>query len=383
MLALTYHGPRSVRVEENPEPRIQHPNDVILRVTRAAICGSDLHLYHGYVPDTRVGTIFGHEFTGVVEELGCSVRTLQRGDRVVVPFNIACGTCFFCQRERTSACESTNPLSTITAGIFGYSHTTGGYQGGQAERVRVPFADVGPMRIPDDLSDEDALFLSDIVPTGYQAAEMGDIGPADTVAVFGCGPVGLVAQRCAWLLGARRVIAIDSVGYRLDFARCYNQAETLDFSKVPDVVSVLRDMTDGRGPDVCIEAVGLEANGSTLHDVLGKALLLEAGSPIALNWALQSVRRGGRVSIVGVYGPPWNLVDMGAAMNKGLTIKAGQCDVKRYMPHLLQHIRKGNIDPRALITHRVPLEAAAEMYRVFAARTDGIIKCVLVPSGAR
>jgi threonine dehydrogenase-like Zn-dependent dehydrogenase len=356
---------------------------VVLRVSRSTICGSDLHLYHGYVPDTRVGSIFGHEFTGVVEELGPSVQTLKRGDRVVVPFNIACGTCFFCQRERTSACENTNPLATITGGIFGYSHTTGGYQGGQAERVRVPFADVGPMKIPDDLSDEDVLFLSDILPTGYQAAEMGDIGPADTVAVFGCGPVGLVAQRCAWILGARRVIAVDSVGYRLDFARRYNQAETLDFSRTPDVVSALRDMTDGRGPDVCIEAVGLEANGSVLHDVLGKALMLEAGSPIALNWAIQSVRRAGRVSIVGVYGPPWNLVDVGAAMNKGLTIKTGQCDVKRYMPRLLEHIRRGNIDPKALITHRAPLEAAAEMYRVFAARTDGIIKCVLIPRGAK
>ncbi|MGK4007996.1 zinc-dependent alcohol dehydrogenase [Sorangium sp. So ce1036] len=382
MLALTYHGPRCVRVEKAPEPRIQHPNDVILRVTRAAICGSDLHLYHGYVPDTRVGTIFGHEFTGVVEEVGPCVQTLQRGDRVVVPFNIACGTCFFCQRERTSACENTNPLSTLMSGIFGYSHTTGGYQGGQAERVRVPFADVGPMKIPDDLSEEDVLFLSDILPTGYQAAEMGDITPADTVAVFGCGPVGLIAQRCAWLLGARRVIAVDSIDYRLAFARCYARAETVDFSKVPDVVTVLRDMTDGRGPDVCIEAVGLEASGSLARDLLGKRLRLEAGSPVALNWAIQSVRRGGRVSIVGVYGPPWNLIDVGAAMNKGLTLKAGQCDVKRYMPHLLQHIRKGNLDPRALITHRVPLESAPEMYRLFAARTDGIIKAVLIPDEA-
>ncbi len=382
MLALTYRGPDCVRVEENPEPRIQHPNDVILRVTRAAICGSDLHLYHGYVPDTRVGTIFGHEFTGVVERVGPSVQSLQCGDRVVVPFNVACGTCFFCQRERTSACENTNPLSTISGGIFGYSHTTGGYQGGQAERVRVPFADVGPMKIPDDLSDEDVLFLSDILPTGYQAAEMGEIGPADTVAVFGCGPVGLAAQRCAWLLGARRVIAIDSVDYRLAFARCYGRAEAVDFSKVDDVVTHLRDMTDGRGPDVCIEAVGLEANGSLLHDVLGKRLMLQAGSPVALNWAIQSVRRGGRVSVVGVYGPPWNLIDVGAAMNKGLTIRAGQCDVKRYMPHLLEHIRKGNLEPGALITHRVPLEAAPEMYRLFAARADGIIKSVLIPPGA-
>lgn len=382
MLALTYHGPDCVRVEETPEPRIEHPNDVILRVSRATICGSDLHLYHGYVPDTRVGAIFGHEFTGVVEELGPSVQNLQRGDRVVVPFNIACGTCFFCQRERTSACENTNPLTSLTAGIFGYSHTTGGYQGGQAELVRVPFADVGPLKIPDDLSDEDVLFLSDILPTGYQAAEMGEIGPEDTVAVFGCGPVGLFSQQCAWLLGARRVIAIDSVDYRLEFARRHNRAETIDFSKVRDPVARLQEMTDGRGPDVCIDAVGLEANGALLHDVLGKTLRLEAGSPTALNWAIHAVRRGGRVSIIGVYGPPWNLVDVGAAMNKGLTIRTGQCDVKRYMPHLLEHIREGHLDPTALITHRVPLDAAPEMYRLFAARTDGIIKSVLIPPGA-
>lgn len=383
MLALTYHGPRRVKVEHAPEPRIQHPNDIILRVTRAAICGSDLHLYHGFVPDTRVGTIFGHEVTGVVEERGSSVKTLERGDRVVVPFNIACGTCFFCQRERTSACEHSNPLSSLCCGIYGYSHTTGGYQGGQAEFMRVPFADVGPMKIPDDMSDEQVLFLSDILPTGYQAAEMGDIRPDDTVAIFGSGPVGLFAQRCAWIMGARRVIAIDRVDYRLAFARSYNQVETINFRDEPDVVQLLVDMTDGRGPDVCIDAAGLEANGSMLHDVLGKTLMLQAGSPVALNWAIHSVRRGGRVSIIGVYGPPWNLVDIGAAMNKGLTIRTGQCDVLRYMPHLLEYIRAGHIDPTALITHRVPLDAAPDMYRIFAERTDGIIKSVLIPPGAR
>jgi len=383
MLAVTYRGPGYVRVEENPEPRIEHPNDVVLRVTRATICGSDLHLYHGLIPDTRVGTIFGHEFTGIVEELGSSVQNLKRGDRVVVPFNIACGTCFACQRGRTSICENTNPLASVVGGVFGYSHTTGGYQGGQAEMVRVPFADVGPMKIPDDMSDEDVLFLSDILPTGYQAAEMGDIGPEDTVAVFGSGPVGLVAQRCAWILGARRVIAIDSVEYRLDFARQHNQAETLDFTQVPDVVAHLKEMTDGRGPDVCIDAVGLEAKGSVLHDVLGRGLMLEAGAPTALNWAIQAVRPGGRVSVVGVYGPPWNLVDIGTAMNKGLTIKTGQADVKRYMPHLLEHIRKGRLEPKALITHRVPLDQAPEMYRIFSGRKDGILKTALIPPGAR
>lgn len=382
MQGLTYRGPSWVRVEQHPEPRLEHPNDAIVRVTRATICGSDLHLYRGLIPDTRVGSIFGHELTGVVEEIGPTVKHLAPGDRVVVPFNIACGTCFFCQRERTSACDNTNPLSSVVGGVLGYSHTTGGYQGGQAERVRVPFADVGPMKIPDDLSDEDVLFLSDIIPTGYQAAEMGDIGPEDTVAVFGSGPVGLFAQRSAWILGARRVIAIDCVGYRLEFARAHNQVETVNFAEVPDVVTHLREMTDGRGPDVCIDAVGLEASGSTLHTVLGRKLMLEAGSPVALNWAIDAVRRGGRVSVVGVYGPPWNLVNIGAAMNKGLTMKGGQCDVKRYMPHLLEHIRKGRFEPRALITHRVPLEAAPEMYRLFSRREDGILKAVLVPPGA-
>lgn len=382
MLALTYRAPDCVRVEERPEPRIEHPNDVILRVTRATICGSDLHLYHGYIPDTRVGTTFGHEFTGVVEEIGASVQNLKRGDRVVVPFNIACGTCFFCKRERTSICENTNPLSSLVGGVFGYSHTTGGYQGGQAEFVRVPFADVGPMKIPDELSYEDVLFLSDILPTGYQAAEMGEIGPDDTVAVFGCGPVGLFAQQCAWLLGARRVIALDAIDYRLAFARRHNRVETLDINEVPDVVTRLKEMTEGRGPDVCIDAVGLEASGSMLHSALGKKLMIEAGSPVALNWAIQSVRRGGRISIIGVYGPPWNLIDVGSAMNKGLSIRAGQCDVKRYMPHLLEHICKGHLDPKALITHRAPLSAAPEMYRMFAARADGIIKTVLIPPGA-
>ena len=382
MLGLTYRGPDRVRVEEHPDPEIEHPNDVVLRVTRSTICGSDLHLYHGFIPDTRVGTIFGHEFTGVVEQVGSSVQNLRRGDRVVVPFNIACGTCFSCQRQRTSVCENTNPLSSMVGGVFGYSHMTGGYQGGQADRVRVPFADVGPMKLPDDISDEQALFLSDILPTGYQGAEMGDIGPDDTVAVFGCGPVGLFAQRCAWLLGARRVIAIDSIDYRLAFARRYAQSETIDFRQVPDVVSLLKEMTDGRGPDVVIDAVGLEAEGSVFHGVTG-TMKVQAGAPTALNWAIEAVRPGGRMSIIGVYGPPWNLVNMGAAMNKGLTIKAGQTDVKRYMPHLLEHIRAGRIDPTALITHRAPLEAATEMYRTFAERRDGVIKAVLIPSGGK
>jgi threonine dehydrogenase-like Zn-dependent dehydrogenase len=383
MLALTYRGPNRVRVEEKREPRIEHPNDVILRVTRAAICGSDLHLYHGYIPDLRVGTTFGHEFTGVVEEVGSSVEHVRRGDRIVVPFNISCGTCFFCERELTSCCENTNPSSNMTGGIFGYSHTTGGYDGGQAQLVRVPFADVGPMKIPDGMADEDVLFLSDIVPTGYQAAEMGDIGPEDTVVVFGCGPVGVVAQRSAWLLGAKRVIGLDYVEDRLAFARHWARSETINLNEIPDIVLHLRKLTDGRGPDVCIDAVGLEADGSRMHDVLGKTLKLEAGAPTVINWSIDTVRRGGVVVLIGVYGPPWNLVKIGTAMNKGLIMRMGQCNVKRHMPHLLEHIRTGVIDAKGLITHRFPLEEAPEAYRLFASRRASVMKCVLVPPGAK
>ena len=381
MLALTYRGPGKVRVVEKREPKIEHPNDVILRVTRATICGSDVHLYHGYVPDTRVGDTFGHEFTGVVTEIGSSVERLQRGDRVVVPFNIACGTCFACERGLTSLCENTNPCSTLVGGVFGYSHITGGYDGGQAEYVRVPFADVGPLKIPDDMSDEDVLFLSDIIPTGFQAAEMADIGPDDTVAVFGCGPVGLVAQRSAWLLGAKRVIGMDYVEDRLAFARRWAQSETIDLRSHKDIVTHLRKLTDGRGPDVCIDAVGLEAEGSRLHDVLGKVLKLEAGAPTSIEWSIGAVRKGGTVSLIGVYGPPWNLVPIGTAMNKGLVMRMGQCNVKRYLPRLLEHIRVGAIDAKGLITHRFGLEEAEDAYRMFAARRDGIIKCTLVPPG--
>ena len=381
MRAVAYHGPSTLRVVDKPEPTLEHPNDAIVRVTRTAICGSDLHLYHGLVPDTRVGTTFGHEFTGVVEAVGPSVRTLSEGDRVVVPFNIACGACFFCQRGLLANCDNVNPNTDIAGGVYGYSHTTGGYEGGQAERVRVPFADVGPLKIPDDMEDEQVLFLSDILPTGYQAAEMGEVKAGETVVVFGCGPVGLFAQRSAWLLGAGRVIAVDHVAERLDLARRWAGAETVNFTEVDDVVLHLKRLTDGRGADVCIDAVGLEAAGSTLHRVLGAAFL-QAGRATALTWAIDAVRRGGNVSIIGVYGPPWNLVPIGTAMNKGLTLRMNQCNVRRYMPHLLEHIRAGRIDPRAIITHRLPLEEAPRAYELFARKQDGCIKCVLLPAAA-
>jgi threonine dehydrogenase-like Zn-dependent dehydrogenase len=381
MKALTYRGPSSIKVESKPDPRIEHPDDIVLRVTRTAICGSDLHLYHGLVPDTRVGATFGHEFAGVVEEVGPGVSSLVRGDRVVVPFNISCGTCFFCQKGLTSLCDNTNPASDIGSGAFGYSHTTGGYDGGQAEYVRVPFADVGPMKIPDDMHEEDVLFLSDILPTGYQAAEMGEIKEGDTVAIFGAGPVGLMTAKCAWLMGAGRVIVIDYVDYRLEFARSWAKVETLNFKEEgrSDVVGVLKKMTDSLGPDVCIDAVGCEASGSALHKILGLGLKMEAGAATGLMWAVQSVRRGGNVVAIGVYGPPWNLVPLGDIMNKGLTLRSAQCSVKRYMPHLLEHIRAGRLDPKNIITHRVPLEEGPDAYKIFARKQDNCIKCVLVP----
>jgi threonine dehydrogenase-like Zn-dependent dehydrogenase len=375
---MVYHGPTDVRYESKPDPRIEHPGDVILRVTRAAICGSDLHLYRGLVPDTRVGHTFGHEFTGVVEETGGDVKRVRRGDRVAVPFNISCGSCWYCQRELYGLCENSNPNSEVASGVFGYSHTTGGYDGGQAEYVRVPFGDVGPMKIPDDMEDEDVLFLTDIFPTGYQAAEMGGIEPGDTVVVFGCGPVGLFAQKSAWLMGAGRVIAVDHIPYRLRFAEEFAGVETVDFSQHDDPVSLLKDMTGGRGPDVCIDAVGLEADGSSLHTFLGRVLKVEAGAATVIGWAIHTVRKGGTVVLIGVYGPPWNLVPMGSAMNKGLTLRMGQCNTKRYMPHLLEHIRAGRVDPKRIITHRLPLDQVAYGYEMFAEKTDDCRKVVLV-----
>ncbi|NVJ20108.1 MULTISPECIES: zinc-dependent alcohol dehydrogenase [Myxococcus] len=382
MRALTYQGPFKVRVENKPDPRLEHPQDVILKVTRTAICGSDLHLLHGLVPDTRVGHTFGHEFTGVVEELGSEVTQLHKGDRVVVPFNISCGTCFYCQRGLTASCENSNPSSDVACGVYGYSHTTGGYDGGQAEYVRVPFADVGPLKIPDGMEDEEALFLGDILPTGYMGAEMGEIKGGETVVVFGAGPVGLFAMRSAWLMGAGRVIAVDCVQYRLDFAERYAKVETVNFREVEDIVLYLKDLFDGRGPDVCIDAVGMEAEGSVGQRVLGLGLKLEAGAATVLTWCIDTVRKGGNVSIVGVYGPPWNLMPIGTAMNKGLTLRMNQCNVRRYMTHLLEHIREGRIDAKGIITHRFSLEDAPKAYHLFAQKQDGCVKCVLTPGHA-
>jgi threonine dehydrogenase-like Zn-dependent dehydrogenase len=380
MLAMTYRGPGRVRVGVKPDPRIEHPNDIVVRVTRAAICGSDLHLYHGLIPDTRVGTTFGHELTGVVEEVGPSVERHRRGDRVMIPFNISCGTCFFCQRGLTGNCERTNPNSNLASGVLGYSHSAGGYDGGQAQYARVPFADVGPMTIPDDMTDEDVLLLTDVFPTGYQAAEMGQIQPGETVAVFGAGPVGLLTAASAWLLGAGRVMVIDHLAYRLEFAQRFSPGvEAVRFDQVDDVILHLRALTGGRGPDVCIDCVGLEAEGSRLQTLLGLGLKTTAGAATVIAWCIEAVRKGGNVVLMGVYGPPWNLVPIGTAMNKGLTIRMGQANARRYMPHLLEHVRSGRVSPKDVITHRYPLEGVAEAYETFANRRDDCIKCVLVP----
>lgn len=382
MLAMIYRGPYRVRTEQKPMPEIEHPNDAIVRVTRAAICGSDLHLYHGLVPDTRVGMTFGHEFTGVVEEIGASVRNLKIGDAVLVPFNISCGSCFFCKKELYSNCHNTNPNSSAAGGIFGYSHTTGGYDGGQAEYVRVPFADVGPWKIPEWMSMDDAVLLTDACPTGYQAAEMGNIKEGDTVVVFGAGPIGFFAAKSAWLMGAGRVIMIDHIDFRLDFVRKHTQAEVYNFSEFKDIVLHIKKITDFLGADVCIDAVGAEADGSFMQTITGVKLPLQAGSATALNWAIDSARKGGTVSVIGVYGPTFNFVSMGNVLNKGLRINANQASVKRHLPKLIEHIKAKHLNPKEVITHRMPLEEVAEGYHIFSSKLDHCIKTVLIPPKA-
>ena len=383
MLAMNYRGPKRVRVSQKPMPEIQHPQDAIVRVTRSCICGSDLHLYNGNVPDTRVGMTFGHEFTGVVEEIGPEVTKLKVGDQVLVPFNIACGQCVFCKQEMYGNCHESNPQATAVGGIFGYSHTAGGYEGGQAEYVRVPYANVGPTVIPEGMDPDDAVLLTDVVPTGYQAAEMGGIQPGDTVVVFGAGPVGIMAAKCSWLFGAGRVIVIDHVDYRLEFVRNYAQCEAYNFRSLEDPVVFIKKTTDWMGADVCIDAVGAEAAGNAMQTITGRKLLLQAGSATALHWAINSVKKGGVVSIVGVYGPTDNLVPIGNVLNKGLTIRANQASVKRLLPRLIAHVQNGILNPKAIITHRVPLEEVSDAYRIFSDKLDYCIKPVLIPPSAR
>ncbi|MCW3081542.1 MAG: alcohol dehydrogenase [Segetibacter sp.] len=383
MLAMNFRGPFRIRADRHrPMPEIKHPQDAILRVTRSCICGSDLHLYHGLVPDTRVGMTFGHEFTGIVEEIGSGVDNLKVGDHVMVPFNIACGTCPFCQQKLFGNCHESNPQASAVGGIYGYSHTAGGYDGGQAEYVRVPYANVGPTIIPDGMDPDDAVLLTDVVPTGYQAAEMGGIQKGDTVVVFGAGPVGIMAAKCAWLFGAGRVIVIDHIDYRLDFVKNYAQCEAYNFKELGDVVLFMKKTTGWYGADVCIDAVGADAAGDAFQSLVGRKLPLTGGAATALHWAINSVKKGGIVSIVGVYGPLDSLVPIGNVVNKGITIRANQASVKRLLPILIDHVMSGRLDPKAIISHRLPLEEVAEGYHLFSAKRDNCIKPVLIPPRA-
>ena len=381
MLAMEYRGPYRVRTVEKPDPVIEHPGDAIVQVMRSCICGSDLHLYHGLVPDTRIGSTFGHEFVGRVVDIGPSVRNLKVGDTVLVPFNIFCGTCYFCERELYSNCHNTNPEATAVGGIYGYSHTTGGYDGGQAQFVRVPMADAGPTIIPADMDLDDAVLLTDAFPTGYQAAEMGGIHRGDTVVVFGAGPVGIFAAKSAWLLGAGRVIVVDHVDYRLEFVKRFAQCEVVDLREVEDMAIHIKKMTDWLGADVCIDCVGCEAVGSMLQTLTGVKMKLQAGAATVLHWAINSVRKGGVVSIVGVYGPTFNAVPIGNAVNKGLTLRMNQASVKRHLPRLIEHIQAGRVEPKQIITHRVPLEEVADAYHIFSSKLDHCIKTILIPPG--
>ncbi|MEA2291414.1 MAG: hypothetical protein QOF17_434 [Solirubrobacteraceae bacterium] len=393
MRANVWSGRNTVQVENVPDPKILNSRDAIVRITSTAICGSDLHLYDGYIPTMKKGDILGHEFMGEVVETGRGVENLSVGDRVVVPFPIACGNCNSCKNELWSLCENSNPNAGLaekmfghpTSGIFGYSHLTGGYAGGQAEYARVPFADVGPLKIEEDLADEQVLFLSDILPTGYMGAEMCEIKGGDVIAVWGAGPVGQFAIASAKkLLGAERVIAIDHLPYRLRMAKEQAGADdVINFKEQPDVVEALKELTGGRGPDACIDAVGLEAEHghAAIHayDRVKQATRMETERPHALREAIMSCRNGGIVSVIGVYGGLMDKFPVGAWMNRGLTLKTGQCHVHRYMRPLLARVMAGDIDPSFVVTHRMELGEAPTGYETFKHKRDECVKVVLTP----
>jgi threonine dehydrogenase-like Zn-dependent dehydrogenase len=390
MKATCWMSKTDVRVQQVPDPKILNERDAIVRISSTAICGSDLHLYNGFVPTMQSGDILGHEFMGEIVETGPAVKNLKVGDRVVVPFPIACGACAQCRRGLFSLCENTNPNAWMAeklwgyspAGVYGYSHMMGGYAGGQSEYVRVPFADVNPLKIPAGIADEQVLFLSDILPTGYMGAEMCNIQPGDTIAVWGCGPVGQFAIKSAKLLGAERVIAIDRFPYRLRIAQERAGAtETINYEEI-DLYDALKDMTGGRGPDACIDAVGLEAHlpgALGAYDRIKQATGLETDRPHALREAIMACRNGGIVSVIGVYGGFIDKFPIGSLMNRSLTIRTGQCHVQRYMKPLLERIQKGEIDPSFVITHRLPLDEALRGYEMFLNKHDGCLKVVLKP----
>jgi len=390
MKALCWHGHRDVRVDNVPDPTIQLPTDCIVKITASGICGSDLHLLDGFVPTMESGDILGHESMGVVVEVGSAVKNLKKGDRVVVPFVIACGDCYFCKKGLFSCCDTSNPNAAVAAkamghspaGLFGFSHMLGGFPGGQAEYLRVPFADVGPLKIESDLPDDKVVFLSDIFPTGYMAAENCGIEPGDTVAVWGCGPVAQFAIKSAWMLGAGRVIAVDRVAERLEMARTHGKAETIDFDK-QDVYETLQELTNGRGPDRCIDAVGCEAHSTggldAVIDKAKSAVMLTTDRAHVLRQAIFCCRKGGTLSVPGVYVGLPDKIPMGAFMNKGLTMKTGQTHMQKYMKPLLARIEKGEIDPSFVITHRVKLDDAPAAYATFRDKKDKCIKVVLHP----
>lgn len=388
MKAVCWCGTKKVEVQNVPEPRIINPRDIVVRITLTAICGSDLHLYNGYMPTMEKGDILGHEFMGEVVEVGPAITNLKLGDRVVVPFTISCGNCFFCRKQLWSLCDNSNPNAHIAenlmgyspSGLFGYTHMLGGYAGGQAQYARVPFADVGALKIPESLPDEKVLFLSDILPTGYMAAENAQIEPGDTVAIWGCGPVGQFAIASAMMLGAEQVIAIDSNPERLRMASAQG-ATTFSFND-EYVYAKLKDLTGGRGPDSCIDAVGLEAHGNTLDAIIDRVktqTYLGTDRAHVLRQAIHCCRKGGTVSLIGVYGGLLDKVPMGAAFNKGLTLRMGQTHMHRYMKPLLDHVERGDIDPSFVITHRFPLSQAPAAYEMFKHKQDGCVKVVLDP----
>lgn len=385
MKALVFHRPGKVSVDTVPDPKIERPDDVILRVTATAICGSDLHIYNGFIPQTS-DMVLGHEFMGIVEETGSSVTKLQRGDRVVVPFPIACGGCFFCQHDLPGHCENSNPekygpegglLDQKGGALFGYTDLYGGYQGGQAQFVRVPYANHGPRKVQSDFTDEQLLFLTDIFPTGFSAIDWAQMKGGETVAVFGCGPVGLMAQKVAWLKGAKRVIGIDIQPYRLEAARRTANAETLNAADA-DVVQAIRDMTDGRGADVCVDAVGMEADRNLL-DKLSNVVHGEAGSIKVLKTAISAVRRGGWVTCVGVYGMPYDNFPLGQIFDKGISMRFGQSTPQRDIDELLTWVEQGKITLDDIITHRLRLEDAAHGYKIFNEKKEDCVKVVLTP----
>ena len=389
MRALCWEGKKKVQVNTVPDPTILNPRDAIVRVTSTAICGSDLHLYNGRFPTVEAGDILGHEFMGEVVELGPGVKNLKKGDRVVVPFNIGCGCCHYCEKDQYSACDNSNPLAPLSVelvgnvgvGMFGYSRLHGQYAGGQAEYVRVPFADVGPLKIPDGLTDEQVLFLSDIFPTGYQGAEYTMMEPGDTIAVWGCGPVGQFVIRSAFLLGAERVIAIDRHPKRLKLAKDAG-AETLNYEDTDDLVEVLKDLTAGRGPERCVDAVGMEAHGTSIYGKVERAkqaMKMQLDNATVLRQMIQACAKGGSISVSGVYAGHIDKFPYGVVFGKGLTMKGGQCNVRKYMPDLLRMIETGDINPPEIITHRTSLEEAPRMYELFEKEKNTCVKVVMTP----